>query len=407
MKPWEHPTYAISPKTAAALTDPLRTRILTELDLRSVSPSELAEEIGGDLCHVSRCFRQLARRGLAEVVEERPGRRPGAAVEHVYRGISGGSVDGPHLRGLPLTGRPRSSSDALEGHLRPLHEAISTGTFDAEPDRVFSWDLITIDRIAWKSLRERLDEISGLLPAMDIDSPDRKTEPDDARIPTTVGLSLFRLAQPVEMIRKLPPRQYPNGPRPKQENVVVRPEAAKAMSSPLRAQIMTEISDRPMSPSQFVEDSGGDISYVARCFRQLASWGFLEVAEVRKGGRKGGGVERIFRRSQRTYFPTQAWECLPRFLRKEISSAFLTRYDWYVGQAFEAGSFDAPEDRHLSCHRLLVDRLTWGKIRSELDGVLFWLPTLERQSRQRVGQDLDGLIPAGIGLTSFRTPPQG
>src|SRR5215211_7884177 len=79
--------FGISPQMAKALADSWRVRILAELSVRPLSPSRFVEEIGGELTHISRCFRQLAKWGFIEIVEERPGRRRGAAIEHVYRGI--------------------------------------------------------------------------------------------------------------------------------------------------------------------------------------------------------------------------------------------------------------------------------------------------------------------------------
>jgi hypothetical protein len=89
----EAAAFGISARTARALADPWRFRILIEVNLRPLSPSRFVEEHGGELTHVARCFRQLAEWGYLEVAEERPGRRRGAAIEHVYRAIRRAQFD--------------------------------------------------------------------------------------------------------------------------------------------------------------------------------------------------------------------------------------------------------------------------------------------------------------------------
>jgi DNA-binding transcriptional ArsR family regulator len=69
-------------KFARALSHPLRVRILTALEDREASPSELAKEFGVPLPNVSYHFRQLMALGMLEL--KRTAARRGA-VEHYYR----------------------------------------------------------------------------------------------------------------------------------------------------------------------------------------------------------------------------------------------------------------------------------------------------------------------------------
>jgi DNA-binding transcriptional ArsR family regulator len=178
----------------------------------------------------------------------------------------------------------------------------------------------------------------------------------------------------------------------------------KALSNGWRCRILMELTARPLSPSQFVEEIGGSISHISRCFRELASWGYVEVIEERKGGRNGGGVEHIYRNTKRAFFDTDIWETLPRLVRTEVSGSFLSSYHDRVVEAVEAGTFDAETDRHLSWTPLVVEPSGWKQICAVLDEVLDWLPELESASLDRTGGDTDQLIPSIVGLTSFRSP---
>ncbi len=145
------------------------------------------------------------------------------------------------------------------------------------------------------------------------------------------------------------------------------------------------------------------MTHVARCFRELAKWGFIEVIEERNGGRRGGGVERIYRSHQRPHFDAPTWRALPQLVRCEISDFFLTNYFGRIADAIKAGTFDGDTDRHLSWKPIVVDRPAWTAISEALDEVLEWLPELEAQSLERT-EDVETLIPTTVGLASFRSP---
>jgi DNA-binding HxlR family transcriptional regulator len=192
-------------------------------------------------------------------------------------------------------------------------------------------------------------------------------------------------------------------PRKDDAEVAFDPRMAKALSNKWRSRILFELSSRPLSPSQFVEEFGGSMTHVSRCFRELAEWGLVEIVEERKGGRRGGGVERIYRGLRRPFFDTASWESLPLIVRQEMSQSFLNAYMERVTEAIDAGTFDAEDDRHFSWKPVLLDRPAWTELSQTLDGVLEWLPELEGESLQRT-ESPDDLIPAIVGLASFRMP---
>jgi len=386
---------------AKALADSWRVRVLSELSVRPMSPSQFVEEVGGELTQISRCFRQLADWGFVEVLEERPGRRSGAAIEHVYRGIQRVHFDTATWRTVPRSERDTVSRTAVSAYFARIAEAVQGRTFDAEIDRHLSWDGVALDRPAWLELGARLDEVLEWLPELAVEANLRLRDTEDERIPTVVGLSSFLSPQaPTEMLRAARCHQPP--PEDNTE-IAFGPRMAKALSNRWRSQILMELSSRPLSPSQFVDEIGGSMTHVSRCFRELAKWGLVEIVEERKGGRRGGGVERIYRGLRRPFFDTASWESLPLLVRQEMSQSFLDAYMERVTEAIDADTFDAEDDRHFSWKPVLLDRPAWTELSQALDDVLEWLPTLESESLQRT-TDTDELIPTIVGLASFRMP---
>ena len=170
----DEPTaFGISARMAKALADPWRVRILAELSVRPLSPSRFVEQVGGELTHISRCFRQLADWGYIEVVEERPGRRRGAAIEHVYRGIQRAYFDTSTWEGIPRSARDAASRSAVNSYFARIAEAVEAGTFDHEVDRHLSWDGVVLDKQAWRQLGDRLDDVLAWLSELEVEALSR------------------------------------------------------------------------------------------------------------------------------------------------------------------------------------------------------------------------------------------
>lgn len=390
---------------ARALADPWRVRILAELSVRPLSPSIFVEEVGGELTHISRCFRQLAQWGYIEVIEERPGRRRGAAIEHVYRGIQRAHFNTSAWETVPRSERDAASRSAINSYFDRILEAVRASTFDEEIDRHLSWIGVALDRHGWLQLRDRLNEVLAWLSDLEVGAAKRLPKTEGESIPCIAGLSAFRSPQsPVTMLQASNNHQseaVASGSDP----FAIGPQLAKALSNNWRCRILMELTIRPLSPSRFVEEVGGSLTHISRCFRELADWGYVEVIEERKGGRRGGGVERIYRNAQRPYFDTPTWRTLPRLIREEMSQSFLRSYFERITEAIDSGTFDTDKDRHFSWKPLVLDRLAWTELGETLDQILSWLPDLEAQSLERM-PDHQQLIPTIVGLASFRSPAE-
>jgi len=388
---------------ARALADPWRVRILAELSVRPLSPSAFVEEAGGDLTEISRYFRQLAKWGYIELIDERPGRRRGAAIEHVYRGIKRAYFDTSTWEGVPRSERDAVSRAAVNSFFARVAEAFEAGTFDEELDRHLSWDNVALDRQAWQQLGRRLDEVLTWLSELENEAVPRLGGGRE-EIFTIVGLAAFRSTQTPAVIlnasrfHKAPPISLDG------DRFAFGPKLAKALSNKWRCRILMELASRPLSPSQFVKEVGGSKSHIARCFRELADWGYVEVFEERRGGRRRGGVELIYRNARCPYFDTATWLTLPRLVREEMSHAFMNSYFQRVTASIDTGNFDADVDRHFSWKPVTLDRLAWTEVGEALDSILSWLPALEEESLKRSAGDLERLIPTVTGFLSFRSP---
>src|ERR671929_1783513 len=90
------------PRLVKALAHPLRVQILSTLEDRIASPSDLATELNAPLGNVSYHVRTLADLGLVKLVKRRTRR---GAVEHYYQARGRAQVTGSAWAQVPAVGQ--------------------------------------------------------------------------------------------------------------------------------------------------------------------------------------------------------------------------------------------------------------------------------------------------------------
>ncbi len=185
---------------------------------------------------------------------------------------------------------------------------------------------------------------------------------------------------------------------------LVSAKMAKALANEWRCRIITELSAGPLSPSEFVDRAGGELTSVARCFRQLAEWGYIEVVEERKGGQRRGATEKVYAKTKRTHIDSSAWARLPQIVREDGTHTILASYMNRIGEAVEAGTIDADGNRHLSWDWVHLDQQGFDELMDRLDEVLAWIPVLALEAADRMAVSGEEPIPTTVGLGGFRSP---
>ena len=128
--------------------------MLTELNQRVASPSELAGELDEPIGNVSYHMRTLADLGMVELVRTEPRR---GAVEHYYR-----AVERPHLPAqdwatLPASVRRSFSDTTGRAVLDDFTGAAKGGGFDRDGARLNRLEL-RLDQKGWDELGKLLDD---------------------------------------------------------------------------------------------------------------------------------------------------------------------------------------------------------------------------------------------------------
>jgi DNA-binding transcriptional ArsR family regulator len=146
----------IDQRIMKALSHPLRVRMLTLLNQKVSSPSELAEELDEPLGNVSYHMRFLADLKMVKLVRTEPRR---GAVEHYYQALEPPLISDDDWAELPVSLR-RSLSDSTLGNIAgDLRGAAAEGGFDRSNIHL-SRTALTLDEEGWDELA---DVLSGVL----------------------------------------------------------------------------------------------------------------------------------------------------------------------------------------------------------------------------------------------------
>jgi hypothetical protein len=180
---------------------------------------------------------------------------------------------------------------------------------------------------------------------------------------------------------------------------------AKVFADPARVKILVECNKRIMSPSQFFEKfGGGSLTKVARHFRVLVKYEWLELVETKTGGRRRGGVEHLYRATQPALFDRNTWPGIPMSLRKAITAEAFETYAERVLEAMEADTIDARDDRHFSWTAVLFDQLAWENVIARMDALFEFMLEEQANARIRLAETGEEPIPATIAFAGFESP---
>jgi DNA-binding transcriptional ArsR family regulator len=179
---------AVDQRIMKALSHPLRVRMLTLLNQKVSSPSELADELGEPLGNVSYHMRFLADLKMVKLVRTEPRR---GAVEHYYQALELPQVSGDDWAQLPTSLR-RTLSDGVLGQIaKDLSGAAKTGGFDRDNMHV-SRNAMVLDQEGWDELSSLLSDVQERARAIQDRSAKRlRKAGDEAAIRTSLAIMHF------------------------------------------------------------------------------------------------------------------------------------------------------------------------------------------------------------------------
>lgn len=174
--------------------DPLRVKILSECQMRAMSPRSFFAEFGGiSLDRISRAFDVLVQYDWIGPVDA-PGQPGGSSIDaadQLYRTIDTPIMDEEMVAEVPGPMRTLVSVTIFESLADRVKEAAEAGTLEARPDQHNSWTPLALDQLGWEKVISKLDALFYSLSQEQQDADARMAESGEAAIPMTVALMGF------------------------------------------------------------------------------------------------------------------------------------------------------------------------------------------------------------------------
>jgi DNA-binding transcriptional ArsR family regulator len=157
-------------------------------------------------------------------------------------------------------------------------------------------------------------------------------------------------------------------------------ETVKALSHPLRVQILRLLEEKDMSPVEIATALDLPVNRVSYHMRQLARF---ELIKLVKTTPRRGAVEHHYRLEARPRIGDKAWGEVPEIVKQALTGAAVQQILGVIHAGAADGGFDRA-DAHLSRSDLLLDDRGWQEIAGELDRMLDKIQKIGDAATQRL-----------------------
>jgi len=388
--------------------DPIRLTIVTELNMREMSPPQFFREFGGGSVDMVRWhFKKLTEHGWLRKTKTAASDGTPGRPQNFYRATERAVIDTETWEALPVSVRGAFSARTLEQLGIQIGEALQVGTLDSRADRHLSWTPIVLDEQGW---RERSQALADCFHAFEREQDRAKLRLQaNGEIPLLMTVALAGFESP-----RIPDSESPAAPPESETGVAgslhsplpLTMRLAKVFADPLNLKILTELNLAPSSATQLKQTIGGSSVYAfdRRC-KMLCELGWAVKVDSKTGGRRRGAKEIFYRATGPAYFETSVWKELSHGARCGMSGKTLQQFEEKVVEAIHAGTFDKRHDRHLSWMPLSVDERGWNRVIALLDRFFDELFPTQKAAKERLADTGEAGIVATYFLAGFESPP--
>lgn len=392
-------------RLAVVLSEPLRLKIVSELYMREMSPSQFFAQFGGgSVTRVSRHFQALAEHGWLELIREESGGKRRGGVEHFYRTTELAILDYDVFLELPYSVRASFSATTFEQLADRVAEAAAAGTFGARPDGHSSCTSLVIDRLGSERVLGAAEALFESLLEEQADAKLRAFEGEGELTLTTVGIGGFESPSSAGGGTDRPAAgfvEFGNGQMPFSWRV------SKVLADDVCLAIVAELNGREMSATQFHNEFGGATrSGIHRRFKMLVELGWLGMVDQKSGGKRRGATERFYRATKPALVDASGSWDVPTAVKAMHGWRIFKQFGDRVREALDAGTLDARYDRHLTWCPLLLDQRGWKNVNARLER-FYALALKEGESaKPRLADSDDDELTMTVALMAFESPQQ-
>jgi DNA-binding transcriptional ArsR family regulator len=172
----------------------------------------------------------------------------------------------------------------------------------------------------------------------------------------------------------------------KPQSDISDPRIIKALTHPLRIQILAALDERTASPSELADELKAPLGNVSYHVRQLAALGLIKL--VKRTPRRGA-IEHHYKAVGRPQISDDAWAGTPPTVKNAVMGAAIGDLGSAVTAAAAAGGFSRA-DAQLNRTQVTVDDRGWKDIDKELKATATRVQKIVDDSAKRLakaGQD--------------------
>ena len=174
------------------------------------------------------------------------------------------------------------------------------------------------------------------------------------------------------------------------------PRVIKALTHPLRIQILRLLEDRTASPSELADEIGAPLGNVSYHVRQLHGLGLIKL--VKKTPRRGA-IEHHYKALAQAPISDEAWAGTPGLVKESVVGSSLGQLGKDVNAAAAGGGFKRPEAQ-LVREELRLDEKGFADVAKELARTRERLEKIRTDSGKRLEKGGDAAS-ASVALMLF------
>jgi len=375
----------------------LRLKIVTELYMRQMSPSQFFREFGGgSVARVRRQFKALQKHGWLRYVRSAPS--ASGKLEGIYRAPELAYFDSEMWSLLPYSIRVAfswNSFSQIAAHIRAGIEAVVS---EERPIRNLTLTPLRLDPIGRKRVLKAVDAQFGSVYEEQKDALLRASHTGEALMRASILHIAFE--SPVGGEVPITPdlvdmETEPMTPFPERLFPVFDDETCM--------QIVGETNRRRLSATQFRQEFGGQPSPVYRRFQKMRDYGWVRKV----GEEKRRGATEVFYRATRPAFSDSGfWSDVSDSVSRTKNWKAFVRLSASVKDAMKAGTFDSNPDRYLALSFVRLDQQGWERMVAELDALLAYILEEQERAQERMRETGEKPISMLVALGAFESPKE-
>lgn len=377
----------------------LRLKIVVELYMREMSPTQFYREFGGGSpSRVAKNFRRLAEEGWLRYIRSAPS-ASGRGREDFYRATELAFFDEETWALMPYSMRVASSWSMIDRVAPQLREAIEASGL--EEHRELTCTSLLLDEIGWKHT----------IKAIEAQFVSLFEHQEDARLRVAhSGAALIRAE--VFLIGFETPTPHDGQPRPmlakvRKDPLIPFPERlAPVLADEVCLRIVAELNKREMTVTQFHREFHRELDdinrrAVSRRFEKLKEICWLKIVGERPSR---GATEHVYRAAVPMIDDNFLRPDLPDSPNKVDHWEAFERLCTEARGSMKAGTFDARTDRYITWSLLNLDWQAWESVIQELDALHTYVGKEQERAKKRMASSGEKPIAMSVTVGAYESP---